>query len=79
MYDKTHLDNQYELFMIQYDLDHALCPKCGSKDHMSTLMGFALNMDNKEAYRNLNRTTCSNCGHVCTAHDRISVEQFKQQ
>ena len=33
----------YNKFMIQYNLSHAACPKCGSAPYSSTLVGYIFN------------------------------------
>ena len=63
--------DEYNEFMNQYDIDHALCPKCKSKGHSSTLVGYILDMANKDDYKDLNR--CS-CGDTHTTHDRVKSE-----
>lgn len=70
--EKIHRQNEYDDFMIDYYNNHKYCPKCGSEEHSSTLAGFILNMDNKEAYKDLNRCTCGNCQDRHTTHDRVS-------
>lgn len=62
---------EYDAFMKQYTLDHARCPKCGSKAHSTTYVGYILHMDRKDEYKDLNRCVCSNCGDVHTTHDRV--------
>lgn len=68
----------YKKFMKAYRAQHELCPKCGSKNHESTLMGFVLNMDMKDEYKDLNRCKCMNCGDTHTAHERISRKEFEE-
>lgn len=65
---------EYDEFMELYKLEHKCCPKCGSEKHMTTLMAFALNMDDKESYKNLNRCTCMDCNDVHSAHDRVKKQ-----
>jgi len=62
---------EYTDFMSQYNKDHEVCPKCGTKEHTTTLMGYILDMDNKEKYKDLNNCKCSNCGDVHTCHERV--------
>ena len=57
--------------MDQYGKDHEVCPKCGSDHYSTTLMGYCLDMNNKEAYKDLNQIECQNCGYICTAHDLV--------
>ena len=62
---------RYGEFMKQYRLDHEVCPKCGSKDHSSTLVGYVFNSEHPEEYKNLNDCICVNCGDMHTYHERI--------
>ena len=66
-----------------YKKQHELCPKCGYKGHSSTLMGYVLDMNKKEEYKNLNICVCLKCGNRHTYHERISrknllIEKFKK-
>ena len=62
---------EYDEFMAQYRKDHACCPKCGAKEHSTTLMAFVMRSDNREAYKDENNCVCSNCGDRHIAHDRV--------
>ena len=69
-------DKQYDDFMEEYYKQHECCPKCGSDDHISTLVGYVLNMDRKEEYKDLNKCECLKCGDKHSAHDRVpSIER----
>lgn len=71
---KLHQSKQdYDSFMNQYRKDHALCPKCRHSAHMSTLVGYVYNAEDKENYKNLNTCTCSHCGDRHTTHERVSI------
>lgn len=61
--------------------DPIWCPKCGSESYSTTLVGYILNMDKKEDYKDKNRCVCQECGDVHTTHDRLSVtpEMLKNQ
>lgn len=67
----TEERKEYKKVIKQYNLDHALCPKCGAKSHSTTYVGYILHMDRKDEYKDLNRCVCSNCGDVHTTHDRV--------
>ncbi len=60
-----------EKFRKQYNIDHALCPKCGGESHTSTLAGYIMHSDKLEEYKNLNDCRCSQCGDKHTTHDRV--------
>jgi hypothetical protein len=66
-------------FLKEYSRKHQLCPKCGSKGNMSTLVGYIVNMNNREDYKDHNICTCSKCSDRHTVHDRISVEDFRNR
>ena len=68
---------EYEKFMKKYRKAHAVCPKCGSAKHTTTLIGFPLYMERKEDYKDLNKCNCIDCGHSCTSHELISKKEFK--
>lgn len=74
----TGPSKEYTAFMKSYHKKHAVCPKCGSIKHSTTLMGYILNMDNKEAYKDLNKCVCSDCNFCCTEHERISKKEFEK-
>jgi len=59
----------------EYRDDHALCPKCGSEGHTSTLAGFILDTDHPEQYKDLNNCVCYNCGDRHTTHERIPKQK----
>jgi len=63
---------QYKDFMKTYSKQHKYCPKCGSTEHISTLVGYPLIWDKKEEYKNLNICKCTKCGDKHSRHDRIS-------
>lgn len=75
--DQDH-EKMYNDFMDQYHQDHKVCPKCGSKRAITTLVGFVLDLRTPEKYEDLNSATCLKCGHEHTVHQRISVKQFNK-
>lgn len=64
-------------FHRKYALDHALCPECGYNRCSSTYAGYILDMSKPECYRDENDTVCGRCKHSCTAHERISSEEWE--
>ena len=70
MRSANEVNVEYDEFMVNYCRLHEYCPKCGSTAHTRTLMGYILNMDKKEEYKDLNVCECSECGNVHTVHDR---------
>lgn len=69
------MTDEYRDFIKEYNRKHNVCPECGGRNGSITLVGYILNLDKKEEYKDLNRFTC-NCGHQCTKHDLISKEDF---
>jgi hypothetical protein len=66
---------EYDDFMKEYHKQHECCPKCGETGCTTTLVGYVLNMDKKEEYKDLNKCVCSKCGDKHTIHDRVpSIE-----
>lgn len=63
---------QYTLFMKKYHKQHKYCPKCGGEEHTTTLVGYILDWDKKEEYKDLNRSVCAKCGDKHSSHDRVS-------
>ena len=74
--EETEREREYDKFMKQYRIQHKYCPKCGSVRHTSTLMGYILNMDHKDEYKDLNRCTCNDCGDIHTTHDRVKDHKY---
>jgi len=64
---------EYREFMDEYKKQHAACPECNSIRHSTTLVGYILNMDKKEEYKDLNNCCCSNCHDRHKAHDRVPL------
>lgn len=64
------MSKEYNIFMDKYEEEHKCCPKCGSESYTTTYMGYILDMDNKESYKDENRCTCKDCGDVHITHDR---------
>jgi hypothetical protein len=64
---------EYTEFMNEYKKLHECCPKCGSTKHASTFMGYVLNMDRKDEYKDLNHCTCTKCLDAHTVHERVPM------
>lgn len=71
---RTEPDLEYDEFMKEYCRLHAACPKCDSKKHYITLMGYVLNMSDKESYKDKNSCTCLNCSDIHTTHERVEFK-----
>jgi hypothetical protein len=68
--DSTGKPNpEYDEFMKAYHEMHSICPKCGHDKHSVTLMGYPLDMNNKEDYKDLNVCVCAACGDRHTVHE----------
>jgi hypothetical protein len=62
---------EYNEFMDEYHKQHECCPKCGATEHALTYVGYVLNWDKKDEYKDMNRCECMKCGDKHSAHDRI--------
>lgn len=71
--DRPEQKRRYEEFHRVYNLAHAACPRCGGKNGITTLVSYALDLDESEAYRDRNHFTCSDCGDTHEVHDRVPV------
>ena len=63
--------SEYDEFMDKYEKDHALCPKCGSDDFSTTLVGYMFDREHPEDYKDENECVCSDCGDKHIFHDRV--------
>ena len=70
---------EYDDFMNEYSSLHELCPKCGSRSHSTTLVGYILNLDHTEDYKDLNKCICQDCHDVHYTHDRVSVNDIRDR
>ncbi len=61
-------------FLKAYREMHRCCPVCGALDCITTLVGYVLNIDAKDEYKDLNKCTCPFCGDIHSRHDRVSNE-----
>ena len=68
----NNIDSDYDKFMKDYKLRHALCPKCKHEHCSSTLKAYPMYADRRHEYKNLNKCICLKCGDVHTKHERIS-------
>ena len=65
--------NDYDEFMEWYENEHALCPKCGSSEYSTTLVGFLVDFNNLEDYKDLNTCVCVDCKNRHKRHDRVKT------
>ena len=47
--------DEYDIFMDKYEEKHQCCPKCGSESYTTILVGYPLDMNNKESYKDENK------------------------
>ena len=62
---------EYNDFMSQYRSQHCCCPNCGSKNYITTLVGFILDMSKPEEYKDRNACHCQDCGWKGIAHELV--------
>jgi hypothetical protein len=68
---RTETDPEYDKFMKKYHRSHACCPNCGSNKMRTSLKGYALHMDHKEDYKDINSVYCEKCGYKGISHDLV--------
>lgn len=57
-------------YLAEYNQKHIACPVCGSTHIRSHMVGFALDVEHPEAYRDENQATCE-CGWSGRVHDLV--------
>jgi hypothetical protein len=73
--DMDKLSDDADEFRKKYSLEHECCPKCGEKNHASTLGGYVLDLRNLEAYKDKNDCECVECGDRHITHDRVPKKE----
>lgn len=63
---------QYHDFMEAYNEQHKYCPNCGKLECSTTFVGYIMNSNKRDEYRDLNSCKCSHCGDVHTKHERVA-------
>lgn len=63
--------DKYDEFMIEYNRLHAVCPVCGCDHYSCTLVGYIVNMDHPETYKDRNSIECMGCGFKVIVHDLV--------
>lgn len=58
-------------FRKKYYEAHKCCPKCGSRNYISTLVGYILDMSKPEEYKDRNSVHCQDCGWRGIYHDLV--------
>jgi hypothetical protein len=76
--DTFVIQSEYDKFMKQYHEEHKCCPKCGCEEHLSSLVGYVLNLDKKDEYKDKNSCVCSNCGLKHITHDRVAENKHDE-
>ena len=66
---------EYNEFMDGYKKKHKYCPECGGTSYSTTLVGYILNMDKQDEYKDENTCTCSVCGNRHTEHERVETKK----
>lgn len=70
-------NNTYDNFMKKYNEDHKYCPKCGSNDFTTTLVGYIFDQSNPRSYKDKNIYKCLVCKNIHIRHDRISDKKLR--
>ena len=70
-FDRWKSNKDADNFRKEYHDNHKRCPICGSEHHSTTLVGYILNMNDKESYKDRNSIECIACGFKGITHDLI--------
>ena len=62
---------EYNEFMTRYHTQHCCCPNCGSRNYTKTLVGYILNHEHPEDYKDKNVCHCLDCGWKGIAHELV--------
>lgn len=57
--------------MREYRENHTYCPECGSCKNHQTLMGYVMDINHPEDFKDLNRVSCIECDWTGTVHDLV--------
>lgn len=68
---KGRILKSINVFIDKYKEHHKYCPKCQSGEYSTTLMGYIVNHDKLDEYKDLNECICTNCGNQHIYHERI--------
>tara|TARA_R110000772_G_scaffold62549_1_gene140552 strand:- start:9389 stop:9670 length:282 start_codon:yes stop_codon:yes gene_type:complete len=66
-------------FSEQYDLDHELCPKCGSLLYTGKIITIPVNYNDLDDFKDDSDRVCSDCKDSHTKHDRVSKIEFRNR
>lgn len=55
------MSDQGDAIRKAYYEAHAVCPSCGSEYLFQTLLGFVLDLDHPDAFKDRNEATCCDC------------------
>ena len=66
---KWRFAKQYE--KDYYNVHHVCCPKCGCDRYSSTYMGFIINHEHPEAFKDSNAVECAECGWSGITHNLV--------
>lgn len=59
-----------------YYKKHSACPNCNSDRYSSTLVGYVMDIEYPEKYKDQNRVTCSDCGWKGIYHDLVEFTEW---
>ena len=71
--EPTDADRQrLKAFLEDYREQHRCCPRCGSDQVSTTFVGYSLDSEHPEDYRDMNVSRCFACDRWCgRVHDRV--------
>lgn len=65
-----HEKGCYQELIHRYNSSHQKCPKCGGTDNCQTLLGYILDPNDYDNYKDGNHVTCK-CGWKGIVHDLV--------
>lgn len=66
-------------FKKEYNAARLFCPKCGSNSYTTTLVGYILDYEKPEDYKDRNMCTCEKCGDKHIFHDRVNEHYIRMK
>jgi Zn finger protein HypA/HybF involved in hydrogenase expression len=61
---------EHQKVMAEYSKKHNYCPKCGSGEYITSLVGYPLVSGKEAEYKDKNTCKCTACGDTHIVHDR---------
>lgn len=69
--DITGVNSQYRQVISDYEKKHRYCPVCGFGRYVTTLVAIPLDLNNPDAYKDINDCICDACGNKHKMYERV--------